>query len=623
VRVRLLDGGSDAEAAPAALSGASVPALPADVVHAQACEPRVCGGATEQECGVDVDTAVRAACACASRPSFVRVGELRRRDPRSPLVRISVEDSGQGISACQLTRLFQPFAQAAQARNRRHGGCGLGLVISAAAARRLGGYVEAISQPRRGSVFSLCFPVELADAAPASAPSRPLAVAVLENEPLLREALVGMLRRLGAEPRVFGGVDELRAALRAEREALAYGSADELKGAAAPRPPLRLAVFGLDSPLFALRSWLADADGAAASPTGSPRGLAPSAALVADMEWIAGCGALPLVAVRHAGVPRSALLDACGDLLSGFVSFPLKQAQLAAWLARAAQLREAESACACEPAPVTPSSSSSSSQSSLSCAAVSSLSCEPASALSPPLAQPSRLGASFGVPESAAEGSAKTSSRLRVSARAISLQRQLVAGSLAPRPGAGAGLPAAPSDSASPTRPLRVLVVDDNPVNRKIIVSQLRRLGHEPVPAASGLAAIKLVGGGSGERTGAAEVDVDAGALLPLRAPRGAFDVVFTDLQMPDLDGYETATAIREAVRRAGQPQPAIVGCSASIGADVERLCRESGMDDTFAKPFTLESLAAKLASFGPLLKQRAAAPPDANEARAQELARA
>jgi CheY-like chemotaxis protein len=99
--------------------------------------------------------------------------------------------------------------------------------------------------------------------------------------------------------------------------------------------------------------------------------------------------------------------------------------------------------------------------------------------------------------------------------------------------------------------------------------------------------------------------------------------VVFTDLQMPDLDGYETATAIREAVRRAGQPQPAIVGCSASIGADVERLCRESGMDDTFAKPFTLESLAAKLASFGPLLKQRAAAPPDANEARAQELARA
>lgn len=77
---------------------------------------------------------------------------------------IAVRDTGPGLSAGDLARVFGEFEQADNAATRRHGGAGLGLAISRGIAERLGGSLVAESTPGEGSVFRLQLP--LAGAAP-------------------------------------------------------------------------------------------------------------------------------------------------------------------------------------------------------------------------------------------------------------------------------------------------------------------------------------------------------------------------------------------------------------------------------------------------------------------------
>jgi len=78
-------------------------------------------------------------------------------------VRLEVADTGIGIPADELPRLFKPFAQVDTGLTRRHGGTGLGLYISRRLATLLHGHIEVSSNPGAGSVFSVVLPVEWRD----------------------------------------------------------------------------------------------------------------------------------------------------------------------------------------------------------------------------------------------------------------------------------------------------------------------------------------------------------------------------------------------------------------------------------------------------------------------------
>jgi signal transduction histidine kinase/ActR/RegA family two-component response regulator len=73
------------------------------------------------------------------------------------LVEIRVRDTGAGMDAETLARLFQPFAQADETISRKHGGTGLGLSITRRLAELMGGTASAESEPGRGSTFRVSF----------------------------------------------------------------------------------------------------------------------------------------------------------------------------------------------------------------------------------------------------------------------------------------------------------------------------------------------------------------------------------------------------------------------------------------------------------------------------------
>ena len=113
----------------------------------------------------------------------------------------AVIDTGVGIDAATLPRLFTRFAQGDVSRSRRHGGTGLGLEISRHLARLMGGDLTVQSAPGQGSRFEMHLPLRAADAAPVSpsmpapdlAPVRPLRVLAAEDNPVNREVLAAMI----------------------------------------------------------------------------------------------------------------------------------------------------------------------------------------------------------------------------------------------------------------------------------------------------------------------------------------------------------------------------------------------------------------------------------------------
>jgi len=104
-----------------------------------------------------------------------------RDDQATARLRFEVADSGIGMTAQQLGRIFQPFEQVATAQ-RREGGTGLGLAISQQLVRLMGGNIDVVSEPGKGSTFWFEIDVPVATAAPVTVAPQETLVAY-EGEP--------------------------------------------------------------------------------------------------------------------------------------------------------------------------------------------------------------------------------------------------------------------------------------------------------------------------------------------------------------------------------------------------------------------------------------------------------
>ncbi|GAB4034686.1 PAS domain S-box protein [Spirosoma jeollabukense] len=122
-----------------------------------------------------------------------------------------------------------------------------------------------------------------------------------------------------------------------------------------------------------------------------------------------------------------------------------------------------------------------------------------------------------------------------------------------------------------------VLLVDDNAVNRKVASEILRKSGCMVTTADSGPAAIS---------------EVEKAEKLKKEGSFSGFDVIFMDIQMPDMDGVETTRNLR---KQFGKTLPTIVAMTAySMREDRERFLSQ-GLDDYIAKPIRAQSLVAKV----------------------------
>jgi CheY-like chemotaxis protein len=119
-----------------------------------------------------------------------------------------------------------------------------------------------------------------------------------------------------------------------------------------------------------------------------------------------------------------------------------------------------------------------------------------------------------------------------------------------------------------------VLLVEDNPVNQRVVRLQLERLGCRVDVAPGGAEAVAAV----------AATD---------------YDLVFMDCQMPGMDGYQATAAIRAAERDRGRHVPIIALTAHALHGDAER-CLAAGMDDYLAKPVTGKDLRRALARWLP-----------------------
>ncbi len=122
---------------------------------------------------------------------------------------------------------------------------------------------------------------------------------------------------------------------------------------------------------------------------------------------------------------------------------------------------------------------------------------------------------------------------------------------------------AQPTPAPAPaSRPLRILIVEDNVVNQQVLLRMLKRSGQEADVASDGAKGVEAV-------------------------KAKPYELLFMDVQMPGMDGYEATRCIRTL----HGPQPRIIGTTAHAGLDDHRRCMESGMDDVLTKPLQLRDL--------------------------------
>jgi CheY-like chemotaxis protein len=121
-----------------------------------------------------------------------------------------------------------------------------------------------------------------------------------------------------------------------------------------------------------------------------------------------------------------------------------------------------------------------------------------------------------------------------------------------------------------PSRSLRVLLVEDNPINQKVALRMLQKHAHTVVIAGNGKEALAVLA-------------------------REGFDVVLMDVQMPEMDGLEATAAIRAGEHGTSRHQPIVAFTAHALRGDRER-CLQAGMDVYLTKPVQSEQLLRALA---------------------------
>jgi signal transduction histidine kinase/ActR/RegA family two-component response regulator len=132
-----------------------------------------------------------------------------------------------------------------------------------------------------------------------------------------------------------------------------------------------------------------------------------------------------------------------------------------------------------------------------------------------------------------------------------------------------AAVAAPPPSAAGAARSLRILLTDDNAVNRRLAARLLEKQGHVVQVASSGQEALAAL-------------------------DRETFDLAILDVQMADMDGFETTAIIREREKAQGRHLP-IVAMTAHAMADDRARCLEAGMDGYLSKPIDPITLAREI----------------------------
>lgn len=131
-----------------------------------------------------------------------------------------------------------------------------------------------------------------------------------------------------------------------------------------------------------------------------------------------------------------------------------------------------------------------------------------------------------------------------------------------------------PTEESCNNDDILVLVVDDHPINRMLLSEQLGSLGYQVKTAQDGVDALNVVS-------------------------RTAVDIVLTDVNMPNMDGYR----LTQRLRQLGQTFP-VIGITANVLAEEKQRCIESGMDNCLSKPIGLDLLKKTLALYAERIRK-------------------
>jgi len=372
----------------------------------------------------------------------VGVRELAR-SPERVTLRVSVTDSGPGISTSQRERIFDAFTQADSSTTRKFGGTGLGLAISASLVRLLGGEIGVDSEPGEGSTFWLTFTCSTGATSTAGEPE-------LSSGPKLEE------RDPGAPARALCLITSETVANCLEQDIRACGAVPRVVTTPAAlaewsrrHDPSRTGASTYD--LVLLDDWW----------------MSPASELCLQLRELPALKTARFVLFRHLTETDPSATERFDEQ----VTAPVPITRLEALLQRPRPARQAPS--------------------------------DDRNALDPTR-----------------------------------------------RPGH------------------RILLVEDNVVNRKVAIGMLKSLGFSADVATNGQEAI------------------DAAAATP-------YDLILMDCQMPVMDGYEASARIRAAQARSAstRTRTPIVALTANTLTEAVRQCRTAGMDDHLAKPLKLEAL--------------------------------